>query len=72
MWVSSPQLKRAIELGESWGFKYITIAFVWDKCMPMVGHYTLSQCEYVLPFKRGVIPKNRGAKNIRQFLSEKR
>ena len=29
LWVVSPEIKRCIEIGENWGFKYITVAFVW-------------------------------------------
>jgi N6-adenosine-specific RNA methylase IME4 len=72
MWVGSPKLDEAVELGVAWGFKYKTIAFVWEKQLPMVGHYTISQCEICLVFTRGSIPKNRGTRNERQFLSEKR
>lgn len=70
MWATSPNLDIAIQLGESWGFKYKTVAFVWDKQRTNYGFYTLSQCELCLVFKRGRIPK-RAAKNVRQFISEK-
>jgi N6-adenosine-specific RNA methylase IME4 len=72
MWVGSPKLDQAIELGTHWGFKYKTVAFVWYKERPNVGYYTLSECEICLVFTRGSIPKNRGTRNERQFLSEKR
>jgi len=72
MWVSGPKLDEAVLLGQAWGFKYKTIAFVWDKVLPNVGFYTLSQCEICLVFTRGCIPKNRGTRNERQFLSKKR
>lgn len=72
MWTSSPHLDQAIELGKSWGFDYKTIAFVWDKQIPVPGFYTMSQIEICLVFKKGKIPKPRGARNVRQFISEKR
>ena len=31
MWTSSPHLDQAIRLGKAWGFKWATVAFVWDK-----------------------------------------
>ena len=31
MWVTDSHLKEGIEVMESWGFKYKTIAFVWLK-----------------------------------------
>ena len=69
LWITSPELFDAEKVGKAWGFKYITIAFVWDKQRPLKGHYTMSQCELCLLFKKGKIPKPRGATNIRQFLS---
>ena len=72
MWTSSPHLDQAIKLGEGWGFQYATVAFIWDKVKVNPGFYTMSQCELCLVFKKGKIPQPRGARNIRQFLSEER
>lgn len=69
MWTTGPQLANSISLGESWGFEYKTVAFVWDKQVHNPGRYTLSQTEFVLAFKRGKFPSPRGARNIRQFVS---
>ena len=72
LWAVSPRLPQAIELGTIWGFDYKTVAFVWDKQLPLCGSYTLSQVEMCLVFKKGKIPKPRGKRNIRQFLSVKK
>ena len=72
MWTSNPHLSQAIELGESWGFKYRTIAFVWDKMNHNPGQYTLSNCELCLLFKKGKIPQPRGARNVQQLVKVKR
>lgn len=69
MWTTGPQFANSIELGESWGFEYKTVAFVWDKQMHNPGRYTLSQTEFVLAFKKGKFPTPRGARNIRQLVS---
>jgi len=69
MWVTNPHLAQGIELGKSWGFDYKTVAFVWDKMVHNPGQYTMSYCELCLVFKRGRIPKPRGARNIKQLLS---
>ena len=69
MWSTSPHLDQAIELGTSWGFKYITIAFVWDKQKVNPSFYTMSQVEICLLFKKGRIPQPRGKRNDRQFIS---
>lgn len=31
LWTTDSYLKRAIDVMESWGFKYKTVAFVWVK-----------------------------------------
>lgn len=72
MWATNPHLAQAIELGESWGFEYKTVAFVWDKQVHNPGQYTLSYCELCLLFKKGKIPRPRGARNVVQLVSEKR
>lgn len=72
MWSTGPQLANSIKLGESWGFEYKTMAFVWDKQIHNPGRYTLSQTEFVLVFKHGKIPQPRGARNIRQLISSPR
>ena len=68
MWTTGPQMANSILLGESWGFEYKTIAFVWDKMVHNPGRYTLSQTEFVLAFKRGKFPTPRGARNVRQLI----
>ena len=72
LWATSPHLDQAIELGKAWGFDWATVAFVWDKQRVNPGFYTMSQCELCLVFKRGRIPQPRGARNVRQLLSERR
>lgn len=72
LWVVSPMLKEGIEVMESWGYKYATIAFVWYKQKTNPGHYTMSECEICLVGKKGKIPESRGLRNVRQFISEKR
>lgn len=72
MWVTNPHLAQGIELGKSWGFEYKTVAFVWDKMVHNPGQYTLSYCELCLVFKKGRIPKPRGARNIKQLVRVKR
>ena len=69
MWTTGPQFANSIELGESWGFEYKTVAFVWDKMIHNPGRYTLSQTEFCIVMKKGKIPSPRGARNIRQLLS---
>jgi N6-adenosine-specific RNA methylase IME4 len=72
MWSTNPHLSQAIKLGEAWQFEYSTIGFIWHKQKTNPSSYTMSECEICLIFKKGKIPKPRGERNIRQFLSEKR
>ncbi len=72
MWTTNPHLPQALALGDAWGFAYATVGFVWDKESTNPGFYTLSGCELCLIFKKGRIPRPRGARNVRQLIREKR
>ena len=72
MWATGPHLDQAVELGKAWGFTWATVAFVWDKVRVNPGNYTMSQCELCLVFKRGKIPRPRGARNVRQLIRAER
>ena len=69
LWAVSPNLDQAIIVGQSWGFKYITVGFVWDKQRSLPAFYTLPSCELCLIFKKGKIPQPRGDRAIKQFVS---
>lgn len=71
LWATGPKMPQAFKLMEAWGFKYSTMAFVWDKRIPNPGYYSCSQIEYVLVGKKGKCPKRRKT-NTRQFYSEPR
>ena len=61
MWATFPILPQCIEILESWGFTYKTVAFVWVKQNKAgteikkygLGWYTRSNCEIVLIGRRG-------------------
>ena len=72
MWVTSPLLQEGLEVMKSWGFKYGTIAFVWNKINPMPGSYTISQVEICLVGRKGKIPSPRGLRNVRQYYERKK
>ena len=72
MWSSNPHLPQAIDLMSAWGFNWATVAFAWDKQKVNPGWYTMSQVELCLVGKIGRIPQPRGARNVRQFISELR
>ena len=41
LWVTDPLLKQGIEVMESWGFKYKTVAFTWIKTNKSNGNHWL-------------------------------
>ena len=72
LWAVSPQLPSALQVGQSWGFQYITVGFCWDKQRALPGRYTMSVVELCLIFRKGKIPQPRGKRDIRQLLSVKK
>ena len=72
LWTTGPFLMESNELALAWGFGYVTAAFVWNKMIPNPGNYTLSECEFVLAFKRGKRPDGERDYKQRQLLSERR
>ena len=72
MWTTGPQLQISMDVLCSWGFRYKTIAFVWEKGRVNPGHYTMSSTELCLVATKGNIPKPRGTRNERQFFYEMR
>ena len=71
MWIVSQKLENCIWLAREWGFKYVNVGFVWHKPnRTLCGYYTMNQTELCLIFKKGKIPMPRGARNVREFLSE--
>lgn len=72
VWTTGPKLNEAFSLIDAWGFKYSTVAYVWNKRVPMPGFYSMSQCEYVLVAKKGRAPPRRSNVNTRQYYEETR
>ena len=54
MWATCPMLSEALQTIEAWGFRYLTVAFVWIKttqtgeCWKGPGHYIPSNAELCL------------------------
>ena len=71
LWATGPKMAEAFQLMTAWGFKYSTMAFVWNKKIPNPGYYSCSQVEYVLVGKKGKCPK-RILTNTRQLITEAR
>ena len=78
LWVTDSHLKEGIEVIESWGFKYKTIAFNWIKynksgkeCVNFAP-WTLKSWELCLLGIKGTMGKYKIANNIRGLLKEER
>ena len=74
MWTTDAHLKEAIEVMESWGFKYKTIAFIWVKkyksgsLVYNFAPYTLKSCEICILGIKGVMGKYKKKNNIKQLV----
>jgi N6-adenosine-specific RNA methylase IME4 len=78
MWVADAFLPDAITIMKSWGFKYKTIAFIWDKRewtwskTRFMGQWTMKNCEIVLLGTKGTMTKYLKCRNIQQLQSATR
>jgi N6-adenosine-specific RNA methylase IME4 len=76
LWAVNPQLKEAIDVMESWGFKYKTVAFCWIKQtsngnpVANLGRWTMGGMELCLLGTRG--KPQRFKKNIKQLIFAER
>jgi len=76
MWVVNPLLPEAFEVINSWGYKYKTVAFCWNKqtkngkWVSNLGRWTMGNIELCLLATRGT-PK-RIIKNIKQLVIAER
>lgn len=76
LWATGPLLPNAVGVMESWGFRYLTVAFTWVKyhdpsgraCMGG-GFWTRSNAEFCLLGVRGEPPR-RVDRGVRQLLEE--
>ena len=72
MWVTDAHLKDGISTIESWGFKYITVAFVWEKktknnkTVANLGAWTMKNYELCLLGTKGGMLKQKKKNNIYQ------
>lgn len=61
LWATFPNIQQALDVINSWGFEYKTVAFVWEKLdktnnVPKkygLGWYTRSNCEIVMLGRKG-------------------
>jgi N6-adenosine-specific RNA methylase IME4 len=75
MWITAPILTegRHLPIFSAWGFRPVTVAFVWNKFYPNqmpycgLGFYTRSGCEYCLLGIKGSV--KRKSKSVRQVVN---
>ena len=65
MWATDAHVKDALELFQAWGFRYVTVAFVWVK-KSLNG--TLKNCELCLMGTRGRMVQYKQKNNIPQLV----
>jgi N6-adenosine-specific RNA methylase IME4 len=72
LWTTDSHMKEAIETIESWGFKYITVAFVWNKKTKhgkdatTVGAWTIKNSEICLLGTKGKMLQYKKDNTVRQ------
>ena len=63
MWTTDSHVEDAIKLMKAWGFKYVTIAFIWAKQtnrgnqVSNLGAWTMKNCEICLFGTKGAMKK---------------
>lgn len=78
MWATDAHIEEAINLMKSWGFKYVTVAFVWSKQSKnnkevyTLGAWTLKNCELCLFGTRGRMLKYKKSNNVKQLVKAER
>lgn len=66
MWTVSHLQAEAIDVGRAWGFKPVSVAFVWDKGRMGMGYWTRQEVEICHLFKRG--SPRRLSKGVRSLI----
>ena len=78
LWTTDAHIKEAIETLENWGFKYVTVAFVWEKLtktgktVANLGSWTMKNFEICLLGTKGRMLKYKKANNIYQKVKAER
>jgi len=78
LWSTDAHLKEAIKTIEAWGFKYITVAFVWEKktknqkTVANLGAWTMKNYELCLLGTKGAMLKYKKVNNIYQKVEAER
>jgi N6-adenosine-specific RNA methylase IME4 len=60
LWVSTPMLKKGLQVIDAWGFEYRT-SMVWVKPSIGPGHWVRQRHEFLLIAKKGNVPTPKGS-----------
>ncbi len=78
LWTTDAHIPEALEVIKAWGFKYITVAFIWSKKtntgkqIATLGAWTMKNCELCLLATKGQMLKFKTANNIYQLVEAER
>ena len=78
LWTTDGHIPDALKVIEYWGFRYITIAFIWSKKtstgkqVATLGAWTMKNCEVCLLGTKGSMLKHKVANNQYQLIEAER
>ena len=78
MWTTDAHIEEAIRLMKSWGFKYVTIAFIWSKVtkngkqVSNLGAWTMKNCEICLFGTKGRMLQYNKSNSVKQLFQAER
>ena len=78
MWTTDAHIEEAINLIKSWGFRYVTIAFIWSKVtkngkqVSNLGAWTMKNCEICLFGTKGRMLKYKKSNSVKQLFEAER
>jgi N6-adenosine-specific RNA methylase IME4 len=62
LWTTGPMVQAAVSVMDAWGFRYVTVGFVWQKIAKAgqprigIGRYSRPSVEFCLLGMRGILP----------------
>lgn len=78
MWVTDAHIEEALSLLKAWGFRYVTIAFIWakqsknGKQISNLGAWTMKNCEICLFGTKGAMLKYKKSNSVKQLFYAER
>jgi site-specific DNA-methyltransferase (adenine-specific) len=78
LWATDAHIPEALEVIKAWGFKYVTIIFIWSKKTKSgkqaatLGSWTMKNCELCLFGTKGRMLQYKKTNNIYQLIEAAR